>query len=237
MEQIYNYATSKSSDIKRIMQFYYDLSPCKVTNRDLLSELCWIVYSSGFRFEVISRYWPSIRRAYTYFDVGRVASFTEDLELHANRICLESGFRNLKKAKWCIQNAQRIIELDEEMENTGGLRGYFIEISKREPMEIVNLTPILVEELRFKGIGETTIFHLMKNIGIDIFKPDIHVRRVLAKLGLTDGENAPAQDVCKAMLFLSSASGMKIVELDTLLFIFGKLTSDSINPLGNPVEH
>ena len=68
----------------------------------------------------------------------------------------------------------------------------------------------------------------MKNVGFDIFKPDIHVRRLLTNLKLVPVESS-THDICEAMMLLSSQSGLKVVELDTLFFIFGKLTHDGAN--------
>jgi len=220
-------------EIHGLMEFYNNVSPEKMTNTDILAELCWIVYSSGFRFDIIKKYWTAIRKAFYQFDVKKVALLSNDLETQAVQICNRSGFRNLKKATWCIQNAHRIIEIDRERETQGGLRGYIVDISKNCLYELVELAPQVMRELGFKGIGRTTIFHFMKNMGIDIFKPDIHVRRILRELGLISCENASSLEVCGAMSFLSSVSGMKISELDTLLFVYGRSTKDSIDALCN----
>ena len=231
VESILAYTTRECPETYKLMEFYNELSPEKMTNTDIFAELSWIVYSSGFRFDIIVRYWAALREAFHQFDVKKVAFLSKDLEAQAMRICQRTGFKNPKKAMWCIQNAQRIIELDYEKKHQGGLRGYLVEISKRNLFELVELAPCVVQELRFKGIGGTTVFHFMKNMGIDIFKPDIHVRRILTNLGLIDFENVPNLEICRAMSFLSFVSGMKISELDTLLFVYGRATRDSISTL------
>jgi 3-methyladenine DNA glycosylase Tag len=229
VNRILEYTLRECPEITELMKYYNGLSPEKVTDTHILTESSWIIYSSGFRFDVVRRYWPAIKEAFQQFDVRKVASLSEDLEVQVMNICRISGFKNQRKAMWCIQNAQRIIELDYEKRSSGGLKGYFIKISKKTPYELVKLAPALVGELEFKGIGNTTIFHLMKNLGINIFKPDIHVRRVLAELRLIKCENASVLEICKTMSFLSSVSGMKINELDTLLFVYGKITGDRIH--------
>jgi endonuclease III len=150
------------------------------------------------------------------------------LEKQVLRVCNETGFRNFRKAKWCIQNANRIIEIENDTQLSGGLRGFFIDLSKLNPIDLIKLAPSIIQELKFKGIGRTTIFHLMKNVGIDVFKPDIHVRRILNRLGLTSSENACTTEVFRAIDFLSFVSGMRINEIDTLLFVYGKNTGDRI---------
>lgn len=209
-----------------MLQYYDSLNPMEITNTRILTELSWVAYSSGFRHDVVKKHWPAISQAFNGFEISKVASLYEDMENEAGRICRECGFNNQKKAMWCIQNARRIIELDSEKKAWGGLAGYLMELSAKSTYDLVRLAPFLVEELKFKGIGSTTIFHLMKNLGIDIFKPDIHVRRTLAKLGLTREEDASTVDICRAMLLLSRVSQMRITELDTLLFEYGRMTGD-----------
>lgn len=230
------YALRECPETYKLMEFYSARSPKNMTNTDILAELSWIVYSSGFRFDIIKRYWGALTEAFYRFDVKKVAFLSKDLEAQATRICSHSGFNNPKKAMWCIQNARRIIELDREKKQQGGLGGYFVEISEKNLYELIELAPCLVPELRLKGIGYTTIFHFMKNMGIDIFKPDIHVRRTLENLGLIDYENAPNLEIGRAMSFLSSVSGMKISELDTLLFVYGRATKDSTSALSIPAR-
>jgi 3-methyladenine DNA glycosylase Tag len=217
-------------EVRAMVQYYDSLSPMKITSTEILAELSWVVYSSGFRHNIVKKYWHAISQAFQGFDVTKVASLCKDLESEARWISRDCGFNNVRKAMWCIQNACRILELDSEKRTLGGLAGYFMELSRKDICDLVGLAPLLVEEFRFKGIGNTTIFHLMKNLGIDVFKPDIHVRRILAKLGLIHEENASTVDICRAMLLLSQASQLRMIELDTLLFEYGRMTGDSIVP-------
>ena len=230
VERMLEYVLARLPEAKEMLQYYDSLDPMKITSTEILAELSWVVYSSGFRHDVVKKYWHAISQAFHGFEITQVASLYEDMESQARRICRECGFNNIRKAMWCIQNAQRIIELDSEKRTLGGLAGYMMELSRRNTYDLIRLAPLLVEELRFKGIGSTTIFHLMKNLGIDVFKPDIHVRRTLVKLGLTHEEDASTVDICRAMLLLSQASQMRIIELDTLLFEYGRISGDALMP-------
>jgi 3-methyladenine DNA glycosylase Tag len=227
IENILFYAMDKCPDTIEVMNFYRRLSPEKITDKFLLEELSWITYAGGFRYDVIRKYWPKITEAFFDFDVSRVALLYEDLDAQAKVICEKSGFRNIAKAKWCIFNAQRIIQLDYELSEIGGLKGYFLQIAGMDIRQIVENKPIFLNDLKFKGIGKTTIFHLLKNMGIDIFKPDIHVCRMLQKLGLIS-KTSSILDICEAMHSLASSYDIKVSELDTLLFVYGKTTSDNV---------
>lgn len=229
VEDLLEYTSAKCPELNELFDYYNDISPEMLTNRRIFAELSWIVYSSGFRFDIIKKYWSSLRDAFHEFDVLEVAQWSSNLEARARRICRESGFNNQRKARWCIENAKRVVDLDHEMKRLGGLKGYFVETSKMSSFEVVNSVPIIIQDLGFKGIGKTTVFHLLKNVGIDIFKPDIHVRRILAGLGLIESEHVSATEICSAMSFLSWVSDMKLSELDTLLFIYGKATRDNFS--------
>lgn len=85
---------------------------------------------------------------------------------------------------------------------------------------------VLTEIFREKGYNVYNI-HLLKNVGIDIFKPDIHVCRILDYLGLIDKQKASILDITEAMRSLSSSQGIKVSELDTLLFVYGKTAVDN----------
>jgi 3-methyladenine DNA glycosylase Tag len=214
-------------DTLDLMNFYGDLKPENLTNDFILRELTWIAYAGGFRYDVVRKYWPKITNAFFKFDVMQVALLSGDLDKHAQDICQESGFKNLRKARWSILNAQRILELDCELREFGGLKGYFVNLSKLGIGEIVRLTPSILNQLKFKGIGQTTIFHLLKNMGIDIFKPDIHVCRILDRLGLI-ADGASIYEVCEAMRSLALSYNIKVSELDTLFFVYGKTNADFI---------
>lgn len=220
---------AECSETSEMLRFYSNLSLEKMSINNIFEEVCWVVYASGFRYDIIKKYWPLLREEFYNFDVNKVAAFTNNPNIQAEQICYKSGFKNLRKAKWCIENASRIIEIDHENKHIGGIRGYFLCISKKNPVEFIKIAPQLVCELGFKGIGKTTIFHLMKNLGMNIFKPDIHVRRILFNLGFITSENVPANDVFSVMRYLSSELGLKINELDTILFNYGRMNGDILN--------
>lgn len=83
---------------------------------------------------------------------------------------------------------------------------------------MVILAPRILQELKFKGIGNITIFHLMKNLGLDIFKPNLHVCRLLERVGLI-GSKTPILQIYSVMATIAEENRLKAKELDTLLFI------------------
>jgi 3-methyladenine DNA glycosylase Tag len=227
VNKIISLTLKKCPDAAQMIRCYTDIDIKKLTNNQILAEVCWIIYCSGFKFDVIQKYWPKISNALRSFDVVQVASLSIDIETTANEICSKSGFKNKRKALWCINNAQRIMDLDEEFSKYGGLKGYFLELSRFDTLSIVKMTPNILQELKFKGIGNVTIFHLLKNIGLDVFKPDLHVCRLLERVGLIS-QKATILEIYSVMSNLAKANDLKVKELDSLLFMYGKMTSDQI---------
>lgn len=228
LNQILDMSKYDINETHEMLAYYRNVDLNNMTNSELYAEICWIAYSSGFRYDIIKKYWNLIGKELFYFDIKTVASFIEDIDKYSQKICKNSGFNNIKKAKWCIKNAVRFIELDNEKCNYGGFKGYLLELSKKEPYNLVEMAPLLIKELKLKGIGKTTIFHFLKNIGINIFKPDIHIRRILLNLELITKEKSSIKEIYYAMKYISEKMQIDLVELDTLLFSYGRIFGDEI---------
>lgn len=211
-----------------MFEYYEGLKPSGITQTRLFREVCWIVYSSGFSHDVLTRYWPAIGKAFSGFDTIRVAENDAPISEIARRVCQASGFRNFSKAAWCIENAKRICALDEELNYAGGIEGFFQLTSEKSLEEVVSSAEKIAADLNLRGIGKTTVFHLLKNMGIDTFKPDIHVRRMLAGMKLIRNCDASPKEICNAMTFLSSVSGYRVSQVDTFLFAYGITAGDKI---------
>lgn len=58
-------------------------------------------------------------------------------------------------------------------------------------------------------IGEITRYHLAKNLGVDVAKPDVHLTR------LADAEGTTAQALCER---LAASTGLRIATVDVVLW-------------------
>jgi hypothetical protein len=210
------------------MHFYKDIDVNRLKLDDIYSEICWIVYNSGFKLEIVSKYWPKISRELLYFDVDRVFNESVNNPQFVHTICYNSGFNSVKKAEGCVFNSGRLIEIESSLALAGGIRGFFIQLSQLPNDALLDRIPFIADYLHLKGIGKVTIYHLLKNMGVDIFKPDIHVCRMLTRLNLINQENT-ISDISQIMIKLSRKSGLSLCELDTLLFNYGKISGDSLD--------
>lgn len=134
-------------------------------------------FQSGLSWSLILRKRDNFRSAFAYFDVDKVAKFTEDDVL---RLLQDAGIvRHRGKIEACINNARQILEV---RKNEGSLvelfAPYFLQAirNQRNPEgEIPTIrgaseesTAIskMLKKRGFKFVGPTTIYSLMQALGV-----------------------------------------------------------------------
>jgi hypothetical protein len=162
--------------------------PEHFTETDLLREAAWVILCSGFREATVRRIFGHV--SLCFFDWE---SATEIAEAGANCVAAASAVFNHPRKLSAIVDVARSVE-----------RAGFAELKDRiigEPM---------VELRRFPYIGEVTAWHLAKNLGFDVAKPDRHLVRLARDHGFAD-----AHALCAA---LSHATGEPVRVVDLVLW-------------------
>ncbi len=103
---------------------------------DYLEVMSKAVFQSGISWAVIDKKWPTIREALREFEPLAVASITEaELESLSKDTRV---IRNRRKLEAIVDNARRMVELDEEhrgfgnyLRSHGGFEGTVADIRKR----------------------------------------------------------------------------------------------------------
>lgn len=127
---------------------------------DFFREYVWVVFCSGFRVKVVSDHWPDIGRVFHAFNVDRVKEDSIEVLLSKTPI------KNMMKVA-SIWKASSIITTDF--------------VNELGSLTDVNSIYDLLQKLPF--VGKITAWHLMRNIGVDCFKPDRHIVRLSELLG------------------------------------------------------
>ena len=120
---------------------------------DYLEVMSKAVFQSGMSWQVVNAKWPDTNEAFHRFEIGRVASLSdEELEelAHDTRV-----IRNRRKLAAIVHNAQRIIELDAEH---GNFRNYL-----RSHGDFYDAVKDLKKQ--FKFLGDTGSYFLLYVIG------------------------------------------------------------------------
>jgi hypothetical protein len=155
---------------------------------DLLRELAWVILCSGFREKVIRRLFPKI--SLCFFDWSSCEAISRN-----SHICVTTAldlFKSKPKITAIADSASLVHE-------------YGFDILTADIMQ----NPVQTLQ-KFPFIGPVTAFHLAKNLGFDLAKPDRHLLRLSIRHGYTD-----VHEFCSRV---AKATGESIRTIDTLFW-------------------
>lgn len=133
----------------------------QVTESDFLRESAWVVLSSGMRESVIRSKFPSVTEAfYSWASAQRIVSNADRCRQRALSV-----FGHRAKIEAIVTIARRI--------DGDGFKSVCSRI-REEGTDYIRSLPFM---------GPATSFHLAKNLGLDVVKPDRHLVRVAAAAG------------------------------------------------------
>jgi len=201
---------SKVKDISEGLDYYRHLDTSKWTNDDFFEVLTRTVFS-GIRNSIIEDRWSAISKAFAHFQVKKVAHYTKrDLRklLQNDRI-----IRHEPRLKATISNAKKMLKIIEEY---GSFRDYIN--SFKDEDELIEKTQGYYGG--FKGIGETNVYELLKEIGLPFLKPNRNVRRVFIRLGLVP-KKASQEAIVKAGIQMAQENKERPGVVDWVVWNFG----------------
>jgi len=167
------------------------LAPIKES--DFLRESAWVVLSSGMSETVIRRKFPYISEAFLFWkSAGYIANNSDECRKKALTIFGHKG-----KIEAIISIAQRVF--------SQGFRIFKGHIQK-DGVRFIRSLPFM---------GPATSYHLAKNIGLDVVKPDRHLLRVASVTGFDSPES-----LCEK---IAEAVGDRISVIDLVIWRFATL--------------
>ena len=160
---LFNYAREKilSSEFKREYVWQQNLDVRNVTEREFLEEAAWVVINSGFKERTARKYFGNISLAFGDWESAQ--HITAHREMCIN--CALSAFRNERKIVAIADIAEIVFDYG------------FDRIHKD-----LSIDPISSLS-KFPFIGPITVWHLAKNLGCDVAKPDRHIVRLAETYG------------------------------------------------------
>jgi hypothetical protein len=164
-----------------------------ITPSIFLAELAHTIFTSGFSWRVInSLYNRGLADAFRNWDIEEICNNCEKVRQDALMV-----FNYPPKVDAILDGARRLSEVDwprfrDRLLGSGGLS--------------------LIRS--FKYIGPITQYHLARNIGLDVAKPDRHMCRMAERFGY-----APTEDgVTKLVQTISSVTGERPGLVDYVLW-------------------
>jgi hypothetical protein len=164
-----------------------------VTETEFLSQFAWVVLAAGFRDSVVRRKFPAIVCAFrTFSSADEIAR--NEVACHAAAMAV---FGNRRKIAAILTATKRVA--------SEGFRGVKAKLTDGD-------IPYLQT---FPFMGPATSYHLAKNLGMDVVKPDRHLLRIACVAGY-DSPEAMCRDI-------SSTVGESLPVVDLVLWRYATL--------------
>jgi hypothetical protein len=172
----------------------------KFTEQDLIREAAWVILCSGFRESVVRNSFSFISLCFCEWESAATISANSEL----CRATALAAFRNQRKIDAIVKTACYI--------NAVGFDSYRAEI----------LDNPIVALRRLPYIGGVTVYHLAKNLGADVAKPDRHLVRLAVSQGFCD-----VHSLCST---IAKETGDPLRVVDIILWRF--LVQRNVSPVG-----
>lgn len=188
-----------NSGFQKEIEWQENLSINEVTEPDFLREGAWVILCSGMRESIIRKYFQDLSFCFLEWECAQKI-------VEAKAFCYESAiniFNNSQKISAIINMSERVVCI--------GFQSIKEQLG-RAPVEFLQT---------FRHIGPVTSYHLAKNLGLPIAKPDRHLVRLSAFLGFTD-----VQDLCS---IIAEKTGDAISVVDIILWRFATLEPDYLD--------
>lgn len=171
-----------------------------------------VVFYSGFKAGTVTAKLPEI---YTYLgDYNIVKDYSKQ---DIDRILKNPGvIRNRSKIQACVNIARRFASV---LNQYGSFKNYlesFGDLTKDSTLEKVRNA--LME---FEFIGPVTSYHVMLDLGLNVWKPDVVICRILKRLGLLSDSNNKDGAVKIGKIF-SGEIGLPIRYIDIVMAKYGQ---------------
>lgn len=188
-----------NSGYSREIDWQKSISFEQVTESDFLREIAWVIISSGFKESIVRKIFPGLSKSFLYWNNAQnILLSISECKTQALKI-----FKNTKKI-------DAICSIIESVASIG-----FLEVKQKILKDGIDYV------IGFPFIGHITGFHLLKNLGVNVAKPDRHLVRISQVIGYTS-----VQDMCSE---ISNMTGDSIAVVDLVLWRYATLKKDYIN--------
>jgi hypothetical protein len=178
-----------------------NLSLDTLTEQKFLEEISWVILSGGMNEKVIKKIFPTIK-AYLY-------EFTSGKLIADNKAI-------------CYQNCITIFNHPGKI-NAILFAAEYLQENNFESLKYALNNDGIKYLFKFPYIGDATVFHLAKNIGMEVAKPDRHLIRIATELGY----NSPHTLCADISLKISE----KVSLVDLVLWRFATLDKDYLEKI------
>ena len=168
----------------------------RITESDFLREAAWVVLAAGFREAVVRNCFEGVSRAFlAWCDARRIDARRKQCKEEAMAV-----FRNRRKIEAISEIVSRVAE-----EGIGGIK----EGIRSRGVEYLQ---------QFPYMGPVTAYHLGKNLGLGVVKPDRHLVRMAGMAGY----GSPLEMCAR----VAGTVGDSVAVVDLVLWRYATLSKD-----------
>jgi len=180
-----------------------EIEPLKeVDKTTFLREYAYVIYCSGFRQSVVEKHWPALYQAYHEFNPTLISQSRGQTRENAL-----SYIGNKRKVESVLNTAEQLKDMKGETW-----------ISYKQQIKDSAPDFELLEDLPF--IGPKTKFHLARNMGFNVAKPDRHLERIAVAYNMT------TSSMCKYLSEKSEELTGKHYDIHTVDSIFWRAAAE-----------
>jgi hypothetical protein len=178
------------------IEWQYEVNISQINEKSFLEEYAWVVLNTGMSEKIIRKIYPYISSSFFHWSsVKKIVKHCDSCKNNALKF-----FNNKKKIEAIIETSKFIYDKNFNI---------FLEEIKNNDIDYLRRLPY---------IGPITSFHLAKNIGFSVSKPDRHLVK-LAKILCYNSVN----DMCNTIYFFTDEP---INVIDIVLWRYATLKDD-----------
>ena len=181
---------------------------------DHIAGMVYALLSNQRPWKAISDNYENIKDIFHNFDPDYLQTIEPILLVNKLRE-IKCGNRSIHSQmnalNYNIEQFKKIIDLYGSMDNY---------VTSNEPLIIAR--SLANGEYKLKQMGIALTIEYLKNVGIDAFKPDLHIKRLFGKdrLGLSDKSLATEKEVLEIVKQMKEEIDIPIVEIDSIIWQF-----------------
>lgn len=183
---------------------------------DHVSALVFSQLSNQRPWKGIQENADKIKSIFREFDPAILTALTpEELQSIVDDLkAIKCGNRQIKKQIFSLQD--NISTLKRIAAEHGSIDAYY----NATPVDYV-IYSLSTGKYKIKQMGVPLVSEYLRNVGIDIIKPDVHVKRILGRLGFTESNPATDAEAFLACKGIAAEYGMPNIEVDAILWQYG----------------
>jgi len=183
------------------------------SDNDVYGILVQVAFYSGMKAKTVTEKLPAIKKYFNDYTSAKSFSETE-----VNAILEDPNTIHYKrKIEACINNA---ITFDKLIKRHGTFSNYIESFGNLEEERTLNL--LKRDLMQFDYVGPITAYHVMLDLGLNVWKPDRVIRRILFRLGLISDKENIEQSIAAGKEFARQLSE-PIRYIDIVMVKYGQM--------------